>query len=251
MNQQDGNEIRMSADALIALVMAEAEAREMAAMPGPEAMGAAFQPSQRFEKKMRRLLRQARWKKQKREALRAARRMFVVVTTVVTVFTCMLMPARAVREAVVSTVMNWREQFVEVVFEQKGKDKMTLDGVELTYLPEGFSLAEPAIVERSRLRVRYQSNEQDWILIRILPIEDFQIVALDDEHASYYQITFGENSAVWGIAKDGSNTLVWQKQGFSCQISSNRDLSELIKIAEGITFGNTSEDVGKVFDSQR
>ena len=43
MNQQDGNEIRMSADALIALVMAEAEAREMAAMPGPEAMGAAFQ----------------------------------------------------------------------------------------------------------------------------------------------------------------------------------------------------------------
>ena len=69
MNQQDGNEIRMSADALIALVMAEAEAREMAAMPGPEAMGAAFQPSQRFEKKMRRLLRQARWKKQKREAL--------------------------------------------------------------------------------------------------------------------------------------------------------------------------------------
>lgn len=51
MNQQDGNEIRMSADALIALVMAEAEAREMAAMPGPEAMGAAFQPSQRFEKR--------------------------------------------------------------------------------------------------------------------------------------------------------------------------------------------------------
>ena len=236
MNQQEGNEIRMSADALIALVMAEAEAREMAAMPGPEAMGAAFQPSQRFEKKMGRLLRQARWKKQKREALRAARRMFVAVTTVVTVFTCMLMPARAVREAVVSTVMNWREQFVEVVFEheQDADSAIFLHDVELTYIPEGFSLVESANITNSRFRAEYLSPNGEWIIVRILPIHNEQALAMDDEFSTYYRLSTNEIDAIWGITKEESNTLVWEKDDFTFQISASNDLSELFIIAEGI-----------------
>lgn len=238
MNQQDGNEIRMSADALIALVMAEAEAREMAAMPGPEAMGAAFQPSQRFEKKMRRLLRQARWKKKKREALRAARRMFVVVTTVVTVFTCMLMPARAVREAVVSTVMNWREQFVEVVFEhEEENDVLCLPlRVILTYIPEGFVVTEENIVDGTRFYAEYQKAKKDWFVVRILPVERDQAVALDNEYTSYYQMRFDDTDAIWGIMKDESNELVWQDNGWSFHISSNFGLQEIMKIADGIEF---------------
>ena len=236
MNQQEGNEIRMSADALIALVMAEAEAREMAAMPGPEAMGAAFQPSQRFEKKMRRLLRQARWKKQKREALRAARRMFVAVTTVVTVFTCMLMPARAVREAVVSTVMNWREQFVEVVFEhEEGAQEAVLNKVELTYLPDGFSLSEPISVTDSRFWARYHSSSGNWIVIRILPIQDEQSTVLDDEFTSYYQISFDQINAVWGNTRNGINSLMWNDSGLSFHISSSCELSEIINVSKGIS----------------
>lgn len=235
MNQQDGNEIRMSADALIALVMAEAEAREMAAMPGPEAMGAAFQPSQRFEKKMRRLLRQARWKKQKREALRAARRMFVVVTTVVTVFTCMLMPARAVREAVVSTVMNWREQFVEVVFEhEEDAQEAVLNKVELTYLPDGFSLSESIVMKESHFWGKYQSENGDWLAIRVLPIQEEQTTALDDEYAKYYQVLFDGIDATWSVTRDGNNVLLWHKYGLSFQASASCDLSEMIKIVEGI-----------------
>lgn len=236
MNQQDGNEIRMSADALIALVMAEAEAREMAAMPGPEAMGAAFQPSQRFEKKMRRLLRQARWKKQKREALRAARRMFVVVTTVVTVFTCMLMPARAVREAVVSTVMNWREQFVEVVFEheQDADSAVFLHDVELTYIPEGFSLVESAVTSESRFWEKYQSEKSEWFAIRILPVQEEQVILLDDEYTRYYRVHFDDVEAIWSVTRDKNNTLIWRKGHLSYQINGNCELSEIVKIAEGI-----------------
>lgn len=246
MNQQDGNEIRMSADALIALVMAEAEAREMAAMPGPEAMGAAFQPSQRFEKKMGRLLRQARWKKQKREALRAARRMFVAVTTVVTVFTCMLMPARAVREAVVSTVMNWREQFVEVVFEheQDADSAVFLHDVELTYIPEGFSVAGAENMSISRFWTKYQDEDGKWFAVRILPIQNLQATTSDDEFARYYQIRFSGGDATWGITKDKNNTLIWQNSELFFQINSSCEISEVIKIAEGITFVTSDEKNG-------
>lgn len=60
MNQQENREIRISPDALIALVVAEAEDRELSAMPSLEEMNAAFHPSEEFQKKMDRLLKQAK-----------------------------------------------------------------------------------------------------------------------------------------------------------------------------------------------
>ena len=58
MNQQENREIRISPDALIALVVAEAEDQELSAMPSLEEMNAAFHPSEEFQKKMDRLLKQ-------------------------------------------------------------------------------------------------------------------------------------------------------------------------------------------------
>ena len=52
MNQQENREIRISPDALIALVVAEAEDRELSAMPSLEEMNAAFHPSEEFQKKL-------------------------------------------------------------------------------------------------------------------------------------------------------------------------------------------------------
>lgn len=51
MNQQENSEIRISPDALIALVVAEADDRELSAMPCLEEMNAAFHPSEEFQKK--------------------------------------------------------------------------------------------------------------------------------------------------------------------------------------------------------
>lgn len=101
MNQQENREIRISPDALIALVVAEAEDRELSAMPSLEEMNAAFHPSEEFQKKMDRLLKQAKRKQERKGAWRATKRLFVVATTVVTAFACILMPVQAVQEAVV------------------------------------------------------------------------------------------------------------------------------------------------------
>ena len=68
MNQQENREIRISPDALIALVVAEAEDRELSAMPSLEEMNAAFHPSEEFQKKMDRLLKQAKRKQERKGA---------------------------------------------------------------------------------------------------------------------------------------------------------------------------------------
>mgnify|MGYP000382232555 CR=1 FL=1 len=94
MNQQENREIRISPDALIALIVAEAEDRELSAMPSLEEMNAAFHPSEEFQKKMDRLLKQAKRKQERKGAWRTTKRLFVVATTVVTAFACILMPVQ-------------------------------------------------------------------------------------------------------------------------------------------------------------
>lgn len=236
MSQQENSEIRISPDALIALVVAEAEDRELSAMPSLEEMNAAFHPSEDFQKKMDKLLNQAKRKQERKSAWRTAKRLFVVATTVVTVFACMLMPVQAVREAVVSTVLNWRDQFVEILYSREDDTNATnlLQNIELTYLPEGLTEIAPATTTDTSFWSEYQSDEGEWLIIRILLIQDEQVTFADDEYTNYYQIFFDGISAVWGATMDGNNILLWQKDGISYQLSSSCDLSEIIKVAEGI-----------------
>ena len=214
--------------------MAEAEERELSAMPSLEEMNAAFHPSEDFQKKMDKLLKGAKWKQERKSVWRAAKRLFMVAMTIVTVFTCILMPVQAVREAVVSTVLNWRNQFMEILYSKENdpNEVNLLQNVELTYLPEGFTKSDESSLTNSRYRARYQSKQGDWFVVRVLLIQDEQATFLDDEYTSYYQISFGENDAVWGITKDGYNILSWQRDGLSYLLSSSCDLSEIIKIAE-------------------
>ena len=55
----ENDKIRISADALIAMVVTEAEARELEKMPSIEEMDDAFQPSEQFLKKMEKLVKKA------------------------------------------------------------------------------------------------------------------------------------------------------------------------------------------------
>lgn len=236
MNQQENHEIRISPDALIALVVAEAEERELSAMPSLKDMNAAFHPSESFKKKMDKLLKRAKHKQARKGIWRAAKRLFMVATTVITLFTCALMPVQAVQEAVVSTVLNWREHFVEVVYSRgTAPDAMSLlQNVTLTYLPEDFIETDSTTITPARFNAEYQSSQGEWLTVRILSIQDEQMIAIDNENSSIYQLSFDGHDVVWSVLSDGSNILLWESNGLSYQISSTCDLSELIKVAQGI-----------------
>ena len=59
MKKKENDEIRITPDALISLVVTEAEERELASMPSLKEMNAQFHPSEQFQKKMDRLLKKA------------------------------------------------------------------------------------------------------------------------------------------------------------------------------------------------
>lgn len=56
LSMDENDKIQISADALIAMVVTEAEARELKKMPSIEEMDDAFQPSEQFLKKMEKLV---------------------------------------------------------------------------------------------------------------------------------------------------------------------------------------------------
>lgn len=154
------DEIRISTDAMIALVIAEVEAREMAALPSLQEMNEAFQPSERFQKKMDKLFHSIKSKERMRRWRKAAKRTVLCAAVLLSVFSCMMLPVKAVREAVVTTLIEWHDEFMSVVFSSDAQNSRALpETIELGYIPEGFSLQEPVLQNQGYYDATYKKEE--------------------------------------------------------------------------------------------
>lgn len=230
------DEIRISTDAMIALVVAEAEAREMAAMPSLQEMNEAFQPSEQFQQKMDKLLRSVRNKQRLHQWKKAAKRTAFCAAVLLSAFSCMMLPVKAVREAVVTTLLDWQDKFVSVVFNAQGNDAPALpDRIELAYIPEEFSLQEPVLLDANYYESTYK-NEKTYFTVTVMRIEGRQNIDIDNERTGFYQIQFDSHDALWSFSDRGTNTLTWHDSHFAYQIGGTIELKEMIRIAENIKF---------------
>lgn len=228
--------IRISTDAMIALAVTEAENRELAAMPSLREMDAAFRPSPQFQRKMARLLRSAKNRKRARRQLRALRRAAVCVFILITLFSCSMIPFKAVQEAVMATLMEWREQFMSIVYSSDdAKEKRLPETIEVAYVPEGFTLQEPA-QHTDRIFLARYTSDIGYFSIRVTVAESQAQthISIDNEYTTVYSIRINGRDAVWGVSDSGINTLTWSAEQFVYQISGTVDLKTLIRIAESI-----------------
>lgn len=236
MEKKENEEIRVTPDALIALVVMEAEKREMAAMPSLEEMNAEFHPSERFQKKMNRLLKKAHRREEWGHIWQPTKKVLVALTTVVTVLACSFMPVKAVQDAVVDTVIQWRDGFMAIVFSKEdGEVYYNLPNqVSLDYIPDGYEMVSEENSQHDHYMAEFVSAEGNWYTVRVVEIGSSQVIGTDNEFTKYYAIEFDGHDAIWGIRENGSNTLVWEDNGLAFEIYGNSDISEFLKIAEGI-----------------
>ena len=116
MDKRENNEIRITPDALISLVVTEAEERELAAMPSLKEMNAQFNPSKQFQDKMERLLKRARREEGWKQIWKPTRKVLITFTSIVTVLAFALLPVKAVQDAVVDTFVQWRDGFMSIIY---------------------------------------------------------------------------------------------------------------------------------------
>lgn len=227
------DKIRISPDALIAMIVTEAQDRELARMPSLEEMNEDFQPSEKFQRKMEALVRDTKRKAERKKRLLNVKRFFITLTAAISIFSCTMLPVKAVREAVITTLIEWHDKFVSIIYVNE-ESPVTAFHITQSYIPEGFSQVESSDEFNSLYYSQFKNPSNDWFHILVLPIESTQKMSLDSEFSTYYSVNFNGIQAIWGIMDDKSNTLLWKSGTLSFQVRGNLDLTELIKISEGI-----------------
>lgn len=227
------DKIRISPDALIAMIVTEAQNRELAQMPSLEEMNEDFQPSEKFQRKMEALVHDTKRKAERKKRLLDIKRFFITLTAAISIFSCTMLPVKAVREAVITTLIEWHDKFVSIVYVNEESSISTFH-ITPSYIPEGFSQVEVPDEGSDLYYGQFSDSSNSWFDIIVLPIENKQETFLDNEFSTYYSINFNGIQAIWGIMNDGSNTLLWERGTLSFQVCGNLDLTELIKISEKI-----------------
>ena len=227
------DKIRISPDALIAMIVTEAQDRELARMPSLEEMNEDFQPSEKFQRKMEALVHDTKRKAERKKRLLDIKRFFITLTAAISIFSCTMLPVKAVREAVITTLIEWHDKFVSIIYVNE-ESPVTTFHITPSYIPEGFSQVEVPDEGSDLYYGQFSDSSNSWFDIIVLPIENKQETFLDNEFSTYYSISFNGIQAIWGIMNDKSNTLLWESRALSFQVRGNLDLTEIIKISEGI-----------------
>lgn len=226
---------KISFEALLQMAVTEADQRDLARLPSNQEMNDAFQPSQRLEKKVEKTLHQRQTARRRRTALRWARNAAVVVLGIWVVFTGALVPVQAVQQAAYSTLLEWKEQFTSLFVSSDSAVVTALpEDIQVTYLPEGYTLKSH--VQNDLDCIFQYANSSNQLLIQIRLVQNYSQIDLDNEYSGYYTITFDDISALW-IQNDSSmNVLIYEKDDYLFYLAGSMDISELIKIAQGIKY---------------
>lgn len=119
------------------------------------------------------------------------------------------------------------------------KDFDIASKINLSCILTGFTLTDEETSNQDRYIAEFTSDSGGWYTVRVVDIGSEQEVGIDNELTRYYELEFDGNHAIWGIREDNSNVLVWEADGLSFTIYGNPNISELIKVAEGITVDST------------
>ena len=226
--------IKISTDAMLALVVAEAERREMAKLPSLEEMNAAFHPSAQFQKKMDRLMRRVRHKKARRLCLAVAKYVAFFLMGALTLFVCAAIPVNAVENDHPMQI-EWNDEYIELRMKAQGTGQATLPpDIEFGYIPEGFVLQTSG-----RSPNHYYAHgacEDNFIDIQIWTLAPSDNLVLDNKTAVFHALRFDGHDAIWGASADrDADILLWREDDFFFYITGRLELKELIRIAENIT----------------
>lgn len=196
--------------------------------------------SRRFERKMRKLIREQRRSLPIRKALRIARQTAAAVLIVATLsFSCLM------------TVEAYRAKFIEVITEvfydlthfsifSSWQGDTELGEIEFNYLPDGMDEVQRETFERTQGQTIYLEDTEGRQLkvTRSLINDDSSIdIILDTEDVDAITIPFGTDNAFL-IIKENATTLMWEDDPYLILMTGDISSEEIIEIANGISIPN-------------
>lgn len=180
-----------------------------------------FQPSESFEKKMKKLIRQSRHPKMHFRFMSAAGR----VAAIIVICVALLAATTFSMKAADVLRIRLREQiqhdgYVEERYSMTGEGQLRY----FTYVPVGY---EQEYFEEDEFGYvqKFVDTDGDKILIRTVLILDSTVVVTDSEYVECYEKTIESQKCTVGTKEDGSTNYVWIRDGTRYEVSGN-NLSE-------------------------
>ncbi|EQF26864.1 DUF4367 domain-containing protein [Clostridioides difficile] len=208
-------------------------------LPPDEELNHVF--SKRFERKMKKLIRQEKRNPFIKYTVIYLKRVVVVFLIVVTGLFTITMSVDALRNQFIKIVIEIYEDLTEFIFSKDIQTDKELDFIlkEPKYIPKGFKEVERESSKES-IFIGYENTKGDEIRYRSNQINSSSVI-IDTENAEVSNITINKNKAKY-VVKDDTIILFWndEKDTYTIYLDSiNKEhlknyKEELLKIAENI-----------------
>ena len=175
-------------ESLLAMAMNEISMDLIETIPSHEEIKKIYAASDSFLKKKEAWIRIETRKENLIKFNRRASKVAVIVLLAFSLSFSTLLTAKAVRESIVTTVLEWKDKFTRIFIESDVQIAV-LPEIKFNYIPDGFELIENQThVLQSSVTFTYENAGNE--LFRIFITYDFASYKdrLDNEDSSFYNI---------------------------------------------------------------
>ena len=226
----------ISVDALLEFAVLEASAYEQRQLPPLNDLNQLYPASDFLKQKIHKIDSDEKRRQKLFMLKKAGKRITASIACLLAVFTCIFAPVEAVQDAVISTVIEWRDKFNQIIFSSDSELHSLPAAIHIKYWPSGYYV-ESTYQDNSRFHMAAVNKDGSYSTVEILLMDEPQTVLLDNEYSDYYRISFGSNDALCTCHESGNNILTWADQNVLYQVTTAASLNEAIYIAENIEMG--------------
>lgn len=186
--------------------------------------------SERFERKMRKLIKQQRHTPAYNQTVLIAKRVAVIVLISTMVVFSSLMTAEAYREKAIEIITQVFHEFTDYHFVSSSANEI-LPSVAFGYVPEGMRQTECEIDDTLGYFI-YEADDGTYFELRqhlVTPDSNYG-KRVDTEDAEIERFDINGDEAV-SMTKYGETTMIWSNHNTVYTLYSNMELSELQEIA--------------------
>ena len=223
---------QVSFDSLLRMAVRETYLQQTNSIPADDKLDEIIHPSDKFEKKMQSMVRRESRNEKLIYFRKITAKVAVVVLLCISLTFGSLLTAKAVRESVATTILEWHDKFTRIFIETDTQpDK--LPEIRFNYIPEGFELVEEECFRGSNYMFRtYRDSNKNILRLIIGLSNNTNIDRLDNEHSSFYHIKIDNIYGTW-ISKDKENQLIIHNK-FCFNIKGFFNIEEIINIYKNI-----------------
>lgn len=193
--------------------------------------------SRRFERKMKRLIREQKRSPQANRMIRGLRRVAAIILVIGILSFSGLMTVEAYREKVIEVITQVFHDLTNYRFiseESDSEQHVDLPDITFQYIPDGMEKVEDTARERYRY-ILYEAQDGNFFELTqtvIVDNSDYEKI-LDSEDAITEEFYLGDSEAVLNT-KNGTTTIFWTKDHILYSLCGTIDPTELKSVAEKI-----------------